>query len=62
MRSHDLRSHFLMRPALGWVGEVGLPGGALRLRGGADCCGEGVAMPRRENAPVTGEPHSFIHQ
>lgn len=55
MRSHDLRSHFLMRPALGGVGEVGLPGGALRLRGGADCCGEGVAMPNTTNTTKMAE-------
>lgn len=36
MRSHDRRSHFLMRPVLGGVEAVGLPGGALRLRDDAD--------------------------
>lgn len=56
IRSHDLRSHFLMRPALGGV-EVGLPGGALRLRGAADCSEEEASMsklPRGENTPIWG--------
>ena len=45
MRSHDLRSHFLIRPVFGGVEAVGLPGGALRFRG-TDCCGGGVAMQK----------------